>query len=84
MHGPITEDLVTFGYEDDDSWRQELEGVTPYRGRSHHSEYFSRTDLWVRRSMGYVGALIVLARRMGVEPMRLVDWIPRRWIPSQI
>ncbi len=84
LHGPITEDLVSFGYEDDASWRQELKGVQPDRGRSHHSEYFSRTDLWIRRSMGYVGALIVLARRMGVEPLRLVDWIPRRWIPSQI
>ena len=84
LHGPITEDLVAFGYEDDGSWRQELKGVQPDRGRSHHSEYFSRTDLWIRRSMGYVGALIVLARRMGMEPLRLVDWIPRQWIPSQI
>lgn len=75
---------MAFGYEDDGSWRQELKGVQPDRGRSHHSEYFSRSDLWVRRSMGYVGALVVLVRRMGVEPLRLVDWILRRWTPSQI
>ncbi|WP_259098915.1 sulfotransferase family protein [Salinibacter ruber] len=84
LHGPITEDLIAFGYEEDDSWLQELEGVEPDKSPSHHSEQFSRTDLWVRRSMGYIGALIVLARRMGVEPLKIVDWIPRRWIPSQI
>lgn len=84
LHGPITEDLIAFGYEEDDSWLQELEGVEPDKSPSHHSEQFSRTDLWVRRSMGYIGALIVLSRRMGVEPLKIVDWIPRRWIPSQI
>jgi hypothetical protein len=84
LHGPITEDLVEFGYEANDSWLQLLEGGEPDVSSSHHSEYFSQTEIWVRRAMGYVGALIVLARKMGVEPLRFIEWVPWSWTPSQI
>ena len=84
LHGTITEDLIEFGYEDDASWLQLLEDVDPDISSSHHSEYFRRSDIWVRRAMGYIGALIVTARKVGVEPLRFIKWVPRSWIPSQI
>lgn len=84
LHGPITEDLVEFRYEEDGSWRQLLKGVEPDMRESHKPEYFSQTEIWVRRLTGYVGALIVLMRRRGIEPLWLLEWIPPRWIPSRV
>jgi hypothetical protein len=84
LHEPITDDLIEFGYEEDDSWRQVLEGVEPDMSPSHKPEDFTQLEIRVRRATGYLGALVVLARRLGIEPLRLVEWIPSHWIPSRI
>jgi hypothetical protein len=44
-HGAIADDLVRFGYERDDSWLEDLEGVTPDRSESVLPERFSRRDI---------------------------------------
>jgi hypothetical protein len=45
LHGSITRDLIEFGYEKDNTWEKELEGVEPDLRPSHHSEYFSNQDI---------------------------------------
>jgi hypothetical protein len=49
IHGPITEQLIEFGYEKDSSWLRELDGVKPDLSASHWPEYFSPGELKARR-----------------------------------
>ncbi len=44
-HGSITQDLIAYGYERDDSWERELEGIEPDLGESYRPEYFSKKGL---------------------------------------
>jgi len=37
-HGPVTDELIELGYETDDAWLRELDGVTPDRTESHYPE----------------------------------------------
>lgn len=39
-HGSLNNDLIKFGYEKDDSWEKELEGVVPDRKESHPSPFY--------------------------------------------
>lgn len=57
-HGPITDDLIEFGYETDDTWLEELEGVDPDMSESHWPEYFSRKDFRRRKRGRYTRAAI--------------------------
>lgn len=84
LHGPITRDLIAFGYENDDSWLNGLRGVEPDTRVSHDPEYFSQADMWIRRMVGYAGALTVLARRFGIDPLKLIRYVPRQWIPAKL
>jgi hypothetical protein len=45
LHGSIAEDLVEFGYETDDRWLAELEGIEPDTSPSHWPEYFTRETI---------------------------------------
>ncbi len=62
VHGSISEDLIRFGYEEDESWLGELEGVEPDLNESHWPEHFSRRDLRVRKRGRYVKAVIAPLR----------------------
>jgi hypothetical protein len=42
LHGSISQDLVEFGYEQDDQWLQALEGVEPDLQHSHWPEFDDR------------------------------------------
>jgi len=44
LHGSITQDLIEFGYEENDQWLNQLEGITPDTRQSHHSEYMTFLD----------------------------------------
>jgi hypothetical protein len=46
LHGSISQDLIEFGYEVDDSWLKELEGIEPDTSESHWSEHFTQKDLY--------------------------------------
>lgn len=52
VHGSIVTDLIHFGYENDDSWLHELEGIEPNHYESHHPDHLllkSRLDdVWLR------------------------------------
>lgn len=39
LHGPISDELIRFGYEADEAWLAELDGVTPDLAPSHWPEF---------------------------------------------
>jgi len=41
LHGSIAGDLIRFGYEEDDQWQSELQGVQPDLSPSHFPEYMT-------------------------------------------
>jgi hypothetical protein len=45
LHGTISEDLKAYGYEQDESWLHELEGVEPDISPSYHAEFYDRRGL---------------------------------------
>lgn len=50
LHGSISEDLIAYGYEQDDAWEKELEGTDPDLRAGHFPENFSVKKLkhWTR------------------------------------
>jgi hypothetical protein len=64
-HGPITKDLIEFGYEADDSWLSTLKDVTPDHKPSHWKEEAGRqhriTRLWLR---AWADAVLIVALRL--------------------
>jgi hypothetical protein len=63
LHGPIADDLIEFGYEDDDSWLRDLDGVDPDVTSSHWPEYFTRTGIWRRKLPAYPRIILERSRR---------------------
>ncbi|MGK7371060.1 MAG: hypothetical protein ACNS64_12675 [Candidatus Halalkalibacterium sp. M3_1C_030] len=57
LHGQLTPDLVTYGYENDSGWLEELEGVEPDLSQSHFSEYMTTKEILFRKSGKYLEAL---------------------------
>lgn len=74
IHGDITNDLQEFGYEQDGTWKQELEGVEAFSGESHYPEFFTEADLKKRHRKRYLEATRRLFCRFGL--------IPKRWPKS--
>ncbi len=74
LHGPITEDLIAFGYETGVAWEGELEGVAPdetpsYWGDGDQSKAYANMQkrrrlkaLWML--LGHVGFLAALKARL--------------------
>jgi hypothetical protein len=60
LHGSISKDLIAYGYEQDDAWEKELEGIAPDLRASHFPEIFTvkRLKRWNRGK--YVKALGVV------------------------
>jgi hypothetical protein len=48
LHGPITKELIALGYEPDDAWLRELEGVAPVNQVSRWPERLT----WMERARG--------------------------------
>ena len=44
IHGSITDDLISYGYEKSSDWLQELDGVEADLTPSHNAEYMTFTD----------------------------------------
>lgn len=55
-HGPLTPDLIKYGYEKDDDWLEELKDVEPNLSQSHFSEYMSIKEILFRRTGRYLEA----------------------------
>ena len=68
-HGPIDQDLVDYGYEPDDSWLRELDGIAPDNGATFFSE---RESLMSRLRRGARRQLLTLRYLSAMK-----------WAPSQ-
>lgn len=64
-HGDISQELIEYGYEQDDSWLQELEGVTPDFSDSHWPEYFTKEELNQRMKWKYIKPIFALLPNLG-------------------
>jgi len=78
LHGPITEDLIKYGYEKDDRWLRELEGVEPDLSPSHYSEFMTFTK---RRRLTF-GKYLEAGRRIIEHKIgqRIRITHPKKWI----
>jgi hypothetical protein len=78
LHGSITNDLIKFGYEKDDQWLRELDGVAPDTCPSHFSEYTTFKEERLRKLGKYMEA----ARRFVEQKMgrRFRITHPKKWI----
>jgi hypothetical protein len=66
-HGAITQDLIDYGYEPDDTWFNELKDIAPDLSESHWPEYFTKDDLKQRMQGKYKMAIFALLRRLGLR-----------------
>jgi len=71
LHGPITRDLIEFGYEEDDSWLELLEGVEPDMSPSHWPEHFAEKEIRERRAGIWKEIVKIGIRRLGFDPSRI-------------
>ena len=68
IHGTISQDLITYGYETDETWLNELKGIEPDLSQSHWPEHFSQQELRQRMRWKYVKPILALIRRfMGLQ-----------------
>ncbi|NGP78028.1 sulfotransferase domain-containing protein [Balneolaceae bacterium YR4-1] len=57
LHASISEDLIRYGYEEDESWKTTLKGIEPNLEPSHFSEHMTLKGKLSRRAGRYVEAL---------------------------
>jgi hypothetical protein len=67
IHGPITQELIEFGYEPDDSWLALLDGIEPDLSSSHWPEPGSPPTWKIRRAKYAEAANILVARLLKVR-----------------
>lgn len=67
IHGQqaIAKDLIEYNYESDESWLNELQGVTPDYSESHWPEYFTPEELKQRTRGKYSRAFAAFLRSFG-------------------
>ncbi|MGH8503903.1 MAG: sulfotransferase family protein [Gammaproteobacteria bacterium] len=70
LHGDISDELVELGYEKDDAWLRELDGVAPDNGHSYMSDQVSaaatvRHTVWRYASIGRYA--LALMKQRAVE-----------------
>jgi hypothetical protein len=59
LHGSITEDLIRYGYEQDESWLEQLEGEEPDLTESHAMPFYEQKFIRSKQYFRYVKALKV-------------------------
>ncbi len=64
IHGDLTDDLIEFGYEKDDSWLRMLDTVEEVAYQSYWPEHFRRCQLLRMRQGKYLKAFVHLVRRV--------------------
>lgn len=82
LHGSISEDLIRFGYEEDEQWMKELEGVKPNLSESYHSEFVSLKDKFGFRAGKYFESTRRKIEQMIGRRIRITH--PKKWfLPNQ-
>lgn len=78
LHGDITNDLIQFGYEQDDRWLEELRGIEPDLAPSHFPEYMSSLTKVSSKLGKYLEAgRRIIEQRIG-RRIRITH--PKKWI----
>lgn len=77
LHGSISEDLIQFGYEKDEQWLEELNGVEPDLSKSYHSEFVTLKDRIGFRAGKYAEATRRIFERMLGKRIRITH--PKKW-----
>jgi hypothetical protein len=72
VHGDLTRDLIKYGYEEDDSWKEALSGVDPECSESHWPERFSKDEMRKIKKGKYTQPIRLLARKIGIK-----GWLSR-------
>jgi hypothetical protein len=68
QHGPITDELIEFGYETDGRWLALLDSVAPDLTPSYHPEHIRR-PVWRLRWRAYSEATLIAAARLFRVPL---------------
>lgn len=66
VHGPISAELIEFGYEEDESWLELLDGVAPDLSPSHLPDHLPLRVWQIRRRKYFEAATIAAARLCGI------------------
>ncbi len=77
LHGSISEDLIRFGYEADEEWMKELEGVEPDLSKSYHSEFVTWKDQVGFRAGKYAESVRRKVEQMIGRRIRITH--PKKW-----
>lgn len=77
LHGPITKDLITYGYEKDNRWLKKLDGIEPDLAPSHHKELMSFFDKRLRKFGKYLEAGRRIIEQLINRRIRITH--PKKW-----
>lgn len=77
LHGSIAEDLIRFGYEEDEEWLKELSGVEPDLSESYRSEFVTLKDRIGFRAGKYAEAARRIIERFLGTRIRITH--PKKW-----
>jgi len=80
LHGSISNDLIHFGYEKDDQWVGELEGIEPDLSESHFSEHFSLKDKVLLKAGRHIEACRRIIECWIGRRIRILH--PKKWVPK--
>lgn len=78
LHGPLSNDLVRFGYEKDHSWLNELEDVEPDLTPSHFSEHFNWKDKFLLKAGRHIEAVRRIIENKIGNRIRITH--PKKWM----
>jgi hypothetical protein len=77
LHGPITPNLIKYGYEKNNQWLRELDDIQPDLRPSHFSEYMSFKERQILKKGKYLEACRrVIEQKMG---RRIRITRPKKW-----
>ena len=77
LHGSIAADLIEFGYEQDNSWLEELEGIEPDTLPGHFPEYMTWGKMFSLNLGKYAEAVRRLIEQMIGSQIRIRH--PKKW-----
>ena len=77
IHGPITDDLISFGYEQNSDWLQDLEGIEADLTPSHNAEFMTFTDRrWLALGKYFEATRRLIEQQIG-RRIRITH--PKKW-----
>lgn len=78
LHGSLTDDLISFGYEEDNHWLNELDGVKPDLSPSHFPEYMTFSKRVSLKFGKYLEAVRRMVEQMMGRRIRITH--PKKWL----